>query len=143
MHLTKYTDFALRTLLILAARGESVVTIDEVSEAFNINRHHLGKVVQKLVECGYVVAKRGPGGGMVLAKEPRLISLAGVVRDFEPHMDLLECFTPETSTCPVTHACALKGVLGKARSAFFDVLMDYNLADVLGKPDALLKALKL
>ncbi len=78
----------------------------------------------------------------MLAKDPTLISLAGVVRDFEPHLDLLECFAPDTSTCPVTHACALKSVLGKARKAFFDVLLDYSLAEVLGKPEALLKALK-
>ena len=49
MHLTKHTDYALRTLLYLAARGDAVVTIDEVAESFRINRHHLGKVAQKLV----------------------------------------------------------------------------------------------
>ena len=78
----------------------------------------------------------------MLSKDPRLISVAGVVRDFEPHLDLLECFAPQSSSCPLTHHCALKAVLGKARTAFFDVLMDYSLADVLGKPETLLKALQ-
>lgn len=88
MHLTKHTDFALRTLLYLAARGERVATIDEVAAAFAINRHHLGKVVQELVERGYIESpwswwRAGAREGSE-ADQPR-----AVVRDFEPHLDLL------------------------------------------------------
>jgi Rrf2 family nitric oxide-sensitive transcriptional repressor len=142
MHLTKHTDYALRTLLLVAAKDPQPITAEAVADAFVINRHHLTKVVQTLVAKGYLHGQRGPGGGLTLARAPTLINIAAVVKDFEPDFALLECFEPATSTCPITEACALRGVLGEASRAFMDVLMEYSLADALGAPNRLLKKLE-
>jgi Iron-dependent Transcriptional regulator len=48
MHLTLWTDYALRTLIYVGAKGEQLSTIAEIAESFDISKSHLMKVVNKL-----------------------------------------------------------------------------------------------
>jgi len=132
MQLTLYTDYSLRVLIYLGMRPEKQVTISEMAEAYGISRNHLVKVVHHLGQTGYVHTTRGKSGGMRLGKPVEEIVIGQVVRQTEPHMNLLECFEEETNTCPIAAACALKNVLYRARKAFIDTLDGYTLADVLG-----------
>lgn len=132
MQLTLYTDYSLRVLVYLGLRPGEQATINELAEAYGISRNHLVKVVHHLGQTGYVHTMRGKSGGMRLGKPVDEIIIGEVVRQTEPHMNLLECFEEETNTCPITAACALKHALYQARKAFIDVLDCYTLADVLG-----------
>ena len=127
MHLTLFTDYALRSALYLACHPDRLVSVDEVGRAYGISRHHLVKVVQTLVELGVVEAQRGRGGGMRLAMPPSEINVGWLVRRTEPHFDLVECFDLETNTCPIALACGLKGALHRAQRAFLEVLDEYSL----------------
>ncbi|MBX6316126.1 MAG: Rrf2 family transcriptional regulator, partial [Isosphaeraceae bacterium] len=68
MHLTQFSDFAMRVVLYLGCHPDRLVSVDEISRAFGISRHHLVKVVQVLTDLGVVEAHRGRGGGMRLAQ---------------------------------------------------------------------------
>ncbi len=138
MHLTQFTDYALRSALYLACHPDRLVSVDEVGRAYGISRHHLVKVVQTLVELGVVEAQRGRGGGMRLAIRPSEINVGWLVRRTEPHFDLVECFDLETNTCPIAPACGLKGALQRAQQAFLDVLDEYSLDDFVARRAQLL-----
>jgi len=132
MQLTFYTDYSLRVLIYLGMRPDEQTTIKELSEAYGISRNHLVKVVHHLGQKGYVHTRRGKSGGMRLGKPAAEIVIGEMVRQTEPHMNLLECFDEQTNTCPIAAACALKHILYQARKAFIAVLDSYTLADVLG-----------
>jgi len=131
MHLTQFSDYSLRLVIYLACHPEEVVSAEEVSQAFGISRHHLVKVVQTLTHLGVVEAQRGRGGGMRLAMRPSEIKVGWLIRRTEPHFHLLECFDPETNTCPIAPACGLKGLLHRAQKAFLGVLDEYNVEQLL------------
>jgi Rrf2 family nitric oxide-sensitive transcriptional repressor len=131
VHLTQFSDYSLRVAIYLACHPERVISVDEVSRAFRISRHHLVKVVQVLTDLGVVEAHRGRGGGMRLAKEPSEINVGWLVRRTEPHFDLVECFDLETNMCPIAPACGLKGALHRAREAFLAVLDEYSVDQFL------------
>lgn len=131
MHLTRFSDYAMRVVLYLACHPEKLVTVEEISRAYGISRHHLVKVVQSLTELKLVEAQRGRGGGMRLVKPPAEINVGWLIRRTEPHFHLVECFDPATNTCPITSACGLKGALQRAQIAFLDVLDEYNLDQFL------------
>ena len=133
MHLTLFTDYALRSALYLACHPDRLVSVDEVGRAYGISRHHLVKVVQTLVELGVVEAQRGRGGGMRLAMHPSEINVGWLVRRTEPHFNLVECFDLETNTCPIAPACGLKGTLQRAQRAFLEVLDEYTLDHFLAR----------
>jgi Rrf2 family transcriptional regulator, nitric oxide-sensitive transcriptional repressor len=129
VHLTQFSDYSLRLALYLACHPGRVVSVDEVSRAFGISRHHLVKVVQALTDLGVVEAHRGRGGGMRLAMPPSAINVGWLIRRTEPHLNLVECFDLATNTCPIAPACGLKGALQRAQQAFLKVLDEYNLDD--------------
>ncbi len=133
MHLTLYTDYTLRVLLYLGIHPERRVTITEISESYQISRNHLVKVVHQLSQRGLIETTRGKMGGMRLALDPVQINIGNVIRQSEPHMNLLECFDKKHNQCSITSACHLKKALYLARKAFFHVLDQYTLADVIGQ----------
>ncbi|OJA04434.1 Rrf2 family transcriptional regulator [Halomonas sp. QHL1] len=130
MHLTRYTDYAIRVLLYLAVKGEERSTINEIAETFSISRNHLMKIVQELNQKGYLTAIRGKSGGLLLGRRPETISLGALVRDTEHEMALVECFR-EDNKCVITPSCRLQPILAEALSAFLGVLDQYTLADLL------------
>lgn len=131
MHLTRFSDYSLRVLIYLAVKGEERSTINEIAERFEISRNHLMKVVQDLSHKGYVTAIRGKNGGLLLRQAPEKIRLGQLLRDTEHDMQLVECFGANNA-CRITPACRLKPILGEALGAFFAVLDQYTLADMLG-----------
>lgn len=131
MQLTRYTDYSLRVLLFLGTHPGERCTISQISEYFNVSRNHMVKVVHNLAQLKFIHTIRGKSGGMLLARLPEEINIGDVVRQVEPHMNLLECFESSTNACPITSQCALKGILYKARKGFMSVLKDYTLSDIL------------
>lgn len=139
MQLTLFSDYSLRILLYLTMHRGRRVPLPEISAAYGISQNHLVKVVQLLIEQGWVESVRGRGGGLSLAREPAEINVATVVRVTEPHMNLVECFDPETNTCPIDPACGLKKVLQRAQEAFVQELEKYTLAEFVPRAPALIK----
>ncbi len=139
MQLTQFSDYSLRLMLYLGAHPDRLVPVSEVSRSYGISHHHLVKVVQRLVEAELVASVRGRRGGLRLKRDPRAINIGSLIRLTEPHFNLVECFDPETNSCPIDGACGLKGVLKRARGAFLHVLDQYTVADFLTRGPALLK----
>ncbi len=131
MRLTKVSDYSLRVLIYLAVHANRPVSIGEMSRAYGVSSHVLVKVVQLLIEDGSVASVRGRHGGFRLNKAPREINVGALVRRTESTWDVVECFNPDTNTCPIAPACGLKGALKRAQRAFLAVLDDCTLADLL------------
>jgi Rrf2 family nitric oxide-sensitive transcriptional repressor len=88
------------------------------------------KVVSLLTRMGYVDARRGPGGGIALARSAQDIVIANVVRDMEDDLNLVECFSAEGS-CIIKPVCELKSALNQALTAYLQTLERYTLQDLL------------
>jgi Rrf2 family nitric oxide-sensitive transcriptional repressor len=131
MQLSLHADYSLRVLVYLGAHPNRVVRTQEISEAYQISRHHLVRVVQTLAEHDYVQIHAGRSGGITLNQEPALIRLGEVIRIAEPNMRLVECFDRTTNKCKIAPVCALKGMLKEALNSFIASLNRYTLADIL------------
>lgn len=131
MRLTTYTDYALRTLIYLAAHRERLVTIQDIADTHGIAKNHLTKVVHQLGILGYVESSRGRNGGLKLGMEPAQINIGALVRSTEPDFYMAECFDPKKNFCILTSACRLKGVLHSATAAYLAVLDGVTLESLL------------
>ena len=128
MQLTKHTDYAYRVLIYLAGMKNSLTTIQAITETFTISRTHLMKVVNSLVNQGWVSSTRGKHGGICLAVPPNDINLGDVFKAMEKTLDPINCDSP---ACHIRGVCALKPILFQAQLAFIDVLSAHTLADLL------------
>ncbi len=130
MNLKVQTDFALRTLLYLAFT-EQKATAEQIAEAYAISKDHLVKVIQQLARFGYVRSQSGRTGGVSLARPAAQINVADVVTDFEGRGGVLACVTDPTACC-LEPGCVLRVQLMRAERAFFDVLRQFSVADIVG-----------
>jgi Rrf2 family transcriptional regulator, nitric oxide-sensitive transcriptional repressor len=142
MRLTLWTDYALRTLIFVAARGDRLATIAEVAESFDISKAHLMKVVSRLGQRGYLETLRGKGGGIRLARPPAEIRVGTVVRDTEEELAVMGCLA-ETGFCRIEGCCVLRRALREATLAFLQTLDGYTLADLLSPGARLVHSLGL
>ena len=111
MRLTLHTDYALRTLIHVAIAEGKLVTINDISESFDISKQHLMKVVNVLSRKGYLDTVRGRGGGIRLRRRPRDINIGQVVRDTEDRLDVIGCLG-QRGYCLIQRACVLLGEVG-------------------------------
>ena len=136
MKLTRYTDYALRTLTHLATRPDRLASIGEIARAYGISQNHLMKVVHDLRKAGYLSAERGRTGGIRLARPAREINVGEVVRHTEEGFALVDC-----GSCVIAPACGLIGILDDALAAFMRVLDNYTIADLVeNRTEALLRS---
>ncbi|ANO33858.1 transcriptional repressor NsrR [Vibrio breoganii] len=128
MQITSFTDYAIRTLIYLAAlKDDELTNITQVSEVFDISRNHMVKIVNKLGQTGFIETIRGKNGGIRLNKPASDINIGHVIRELEP-LKVINC-SPEF--CHITPACRLKGYLHKAKEAFLAELDKCNLDDLV------------
>ena len=127
MRLTRYSDYAVRVMLYLAAHTDRLCSIGEIARTYDISQNHLMKVVSDLASTGYIQSLRGRGGGIRLARPAGEIRIGAMIRHTEGDVDLVGC-----KQCRLVGACRLPDPLDEALEAFFAVLDRYSLADVLG-----------
>lgn len=138
MHLTRFTDLGLRTLMLLSA-GESQdqrVTTRTIARGANASEHHVAKAVSKLVEMGMVHARRGRVGGLELTEAGRTASIGLLVRELEGDREVIECGGTrlQAAPCPLIAACRLRRALADAKEAFYRELDRYTVTDLAGGP---------
>ena len=130
MQLTRHTDYSLRVLMYLAAKPNQLVTVAELANFYAISRNHLVKVVQGLVEHGFIKTVRGKYGGMQLAKNSDDISIGNVVRHMENHFNIVECMGSEQQHCALNGICSLKNMLARATEDYLKNLDKVSLTSV-------------
>ncbi|MFD4182056.1 RrF2 family transcriptional regulator [Rhodococcus sp. NPDC058514] len=83
MHITAKVDYAVRTLVELAAAGEAPAKAEYLANAQSIPHKFLEAVLGDLRRAGMVHSRRGPDGGYWLARPAAEITVADVIRAVE------------------------------------------------------------
>ncbi len=141
MQITRQTEYAIRTMLELAARpAGDVMQVKIISERQGIPVEFLKKTVQLLALAGLVNTRRGTQGGIMLARVPEDITIADIVKAIEGPIAFNICLEPGY-TCPNRTTCPVSPVLARAQGAFLQELKRESLADLVEKT-ALMKSME-
>jgi Rrf2 family protein len=108
--------------MVLIARSKDVINVGQISDKIQSSRHHVAKIMQRLVKDGYISSNRGPNGGFVLRKKPEEISLLNVYECIEGKFEVQTC-PGDKAICPF--GCCLMGDLSHRLS--------FELRDYLSK----------
>lgn len=126
-----HTDYALRAMTYLAGKGTPATT-DEIAIHFGISSAHLGRVIRKLQNMGFMKAVRGRKGGVRLAKDPSVLTLGEVVSALEDNGTLMDGLKPsETSGA---YNLRLGAVLRRSSGLFIAYLARTTFADLMNEP---------
>lgn len=142
MKLTSYSNYALRSLQLAALRAPDLVRVEDVATIHKLSKPHIVKIVHELGKAGFLETVRGRYGGFRLARDPEQITIGEVVRLTEGPLDVVECFNPETNSCPLIGICKLSKAMMKATDAFMAVLDDLTVADIASNRNQLLERIE-
>jgi Rrf2 family protein len=129
--LSRSATHAIRAMVALAALapGEYGRT-SRIAELAGVPRNYLGKILFVMGRRGLVESQRGLGGGFRLSRSADRISLHDVIDSVEDIARWNECAFGEKS-CSEAHPCALHGRWGRVRDAYFSLLKDTSVAELL------------
>ncbi|HEU5169544.1 MAG TPA: Rrf2 family transcriptional regulator [Gemmatimonadales bacterium] len=131
--LSHTAEYALRTVLFIAERGDSEpVSVDEIAAALRIPRNYLSKTLHRLAHEGVLLSSRGKGGGFRLAVPPERLRLLQVVELFDRIGAGRQCLLGRP-VCSDQRACEAharwKDVAGQLAAFFHET----TVADLLGE----------
>lgn len=134
MKLSVRGEYALRALLVLGANyNDQVVRIQNISDEQKIPKRFLEQILNDLKTAGIVTSKRGIAGGYRLARAPREITLASVVRHIEGALAPVSCVSErfyEKCSCPDETRCAIRNVMKEVREAVVKIMDRVTIADL-------------
>lgn len=115
--------------MVLIARSEEKMNVMKIAEATGASRHHVAKIMQRLVKDGYLQSNRGPNGGFVLKIDPAKISLLNIYETIEGKIDIATC-PMDNPICPFDK-CLMGNVVTKMTNNFKDYMSSQILSDYL------------
>ena len=131
MQLSKFTDYAFRSLIYLANNRDRLCTIEEMSNKLEVSQQHLKKIIHKLAKTEYIISIKGRNGGLKLGLNPEDINLGEILKITEDNLNVVECFN-KPELCPIiTSGCKLKGVISNSLDKFINEFSKYTLKDIL------------
>lgn len=84
MIFSRPTSYAVRALVYLAHHhGKGPVLGSEIAKGEDLPAPFLAKLMRELTSSGIVIASRGPGGGFILGRDPKDISLWDVFTQYD------------------------------------------------------------
>ena len=90
----------------------------------------LAKVINQLAKAGLVISRRGPLGGLELARPPERITLREVVEVIEGELAVNVCTSSQDYAC-FRAGCSLKGAFHDAQRAYLEQLQAHTLASLV------------
>ncbi len=131
MKVNAKTEYALRTLIDLAARRREQTTLEEVAERQKIPATILPGIVQTLAKAGLVETSRGYRGGIRLGQPARDINVRMALEAIEGPLQLYRCESAKAS-CPLGlgSKCPLRTLWKKTQSQMLQVWEQFSLADL-------------
>jgi Rrf2 family protein len=116
--------------MILVARSDKLVNVNQIAELTSSSRHHVAKVFQRLVKEGFINSNRGPSGGFSLKMEPSDISFLDVYEAIEGKIVITKC-PLDKPICPF-EKCIFENVIKDLTLDFRNYLEKQTLDKYLG-----------
>lgn len=132
-HVIQFSEaafIALHGMVIIAqSDNKKLVNVVEIADRLNSSKHHVAKVMQRLVKDGYLYSHRGPTGGFTMREKPQDISLLEIYESIEGKIEI--------GKCPLDHPvckfekCIFNNVTMKMTENFVDYMKKEKLSDFM------------
>ena len=133
MKLSMAAELAVRGMLALAEQyGQGPVPLEEICRLRKLPRDYLSKIFGLLGRANLVAAVRGKGGGYVLARSPRDISLLELIEAVEGRLALNLC-QQDPPRCR-DESCRVRGVWTELQETIRSALAAKTLDQFISSP---------
>ncbi len=120
---------ALLLLTDLADRVGEPATVEDIALRGLISPKFLEQVAAPLRSAGLIRGQRGPGGGYVLVRKPREITVGDILKAVEGPMAVAECLG--SGGCALAGSCTNRGLWLTLQERLESTLESVTLADLI------------
>lgn len=136
--LSKKAKYALQACLVLAKAPPGIpMMIQDIADTEGIPKKFLELILLELRNDGILQSKKGKGGGYLLGRAPRQITMGQIIRMIEGPLALVPCVSQTAyqpcGECSDEHLCGIRMVMKDVRDATSSILDRTTLQDVLDR----------
>ncbi len=130
-HVIQFSEASFIALhgMVIVAKNEGLTNVLQISDKLNSSKHHVAKVMQRLVKDGFLDSHRGPTGGFALRKNPEEITLLELYESIEGKIEIGEC-PMDNPVCPFGK-CIFNSVTKKMTEEFVDYMKGQTLKEFI------------
>ncbi len=135
--ITQKTKYALKALMVLADEKSSdaeALRIEEIAERSGAPKRFLEHILLDLKRAGLIGSRRGRKGGYEMIKDPKLVSLAEVLRLIDGPMAPLPCLSRRAyqrcEDCKDETTCRVRSVFGEFYATYILMIESLTIADL-------------
>lgn len=126
MKYSKATDYALHTMLLLAASPDyQPVSVVDLAKVQNISPTYLSKILTKLSKEGLIKGNTGANGGYTIQKQWEAISFFQIIQAIEGRESIFESYVHDDPNCTV------KATMFHAEKLMDDFLKEQTLGQMI------------
>lgn len=111
--------------MVLIAQSDEMINVLKISEQTGASKHHVAKVLQRLVKEDFLDSSRGPLGGFTLKKNPEEVSLLEIYEAIEGPIEVKEC-PSDYMICPFDK-CLTGNIINRMTMDFKEYLRKSTL----------------
>ncbi len=115
--------------IILIARSTVSLNVLQIADATGTSKHHVAKVMQRLVKESFIGSQRGPTGGFMLTADPKTLTFLQIYEAIEGKIEITKC-PMDKKVCPF-EKCILDNISNRMTLEFKDYLSKQLVSDYL------------
>lgn len=136
--LTQKMKYALKALLVLGDQrrdGAGPMRIEEIARRAAVPKRFLEHILLEIRDAGIIASTRGRSGGYALIKDPREVSVPGLLRLIDGPIAPLPCLSrtayQRCEDCADEATCRIRGVFSELFAQYLLLIESLTLADLL------------
>lgn len=139
--LSSKAKYGLKAMVHLARReGEGPILIADIAESERIPRKFLDAILLELKTRGFLISKKGKGGGYALAQPAKSIAVGDVIRVLDGPLAPVPCVSRvayrRCEDCADEASCSVRAVMQDVRDALAQILDNTSLQDMAQRRSA-------
>jgi Rrf2 family protein len=115
--------------MVLIAQANSKLNVVKISERTGSSKHHVAKVLQRLVKDDFLLSNRGPHGGFELKRPAEEINLLDVYESIEGKIEIAEC--PLNNMICAFDKCILGNIISDMTRNFQSYMKNQKLSEYI------------
>ena len=130
-HVIQFSEASFIALhgMVIVAKNEGLTNVLKISDTLKSSKHHVAKVMQRMVKDGFLNSHRGPTGGFSLKKKPEEITLLELYESIEGKIEIGDC-PMDNPVCPFGK-CIFNSVTKKMTEEFVAYMKGQTLREYL------------
>lgn len=126
--LSEAGSIAIHSMVLIAKSGTKLNVV-KIAERTGSSKHHVAKVLQRLVKDDFLSSNRGPHGGFELKRSADDMNLLDIYEAIEGKIEIAKC--PMNHQVCAFDKCLLSNVVSEMTQKFIEYMSSQTLSDYI------------